>query len=59
MLVLLLLQSNPPSLLSNLTYLSNFRPAERLANEDGYFFISLVSAVTFVQVWVSIWLPFG
>lgn len=44
-----LLKAYPPSLYSNIQYISHFRNPNFLNTESGYYFISFLSAVSFIE----------
>jgi len=48
-LVYVVLQSNPPSIYSNLQYIKNYRNASRMHDESGYYFVSFVTALTYLE----------
>lgn len=49
LLIYCVIQANPMRLKSNVEYVSNFRHPSRLHGEEAYFFMTLVSAVTFIS----------
>jgi len=44
-----ILKSNPPALHSNIAYLSHFRHPSRMFLESGYYFVSFLTAVSFIE----------
>lgn len=48
-LILVVLRSNPPHLISNVQYIQRFRNPDRLAGENGYYLSSLNGAISFVE----------
>ena len=48
-LILVVLRSNPPHLISNVAYIQRFRNPERLAGENGYYLSSLTGAISFIE----------
>jgi len=49
LLIYSVIQANPMRLQSNIEYITNFRHPSRLHGEEAYFFMTLVSAVTFIS----------
>ncbi|KAG0216303.1 hypothetical protein BGX33_000264 [Mortierella sp. NVP41] len=48
-LIYVVLQSNPPNLVSNVQYISRFRNPEKLQAEAGYYLASLDGAISFIE----------
>ena len=48
-LIYTLIRANPPSLNSNLLYISRFRNPNRLRGETAYYFTNMLAAVEFIQ----------
>eukprot|EP01114_Cavostelium_apophysatum_P009412 TRINITY_DN2254_c0_g1_i2.p1 TRINITY_DN2254_c0_g1~~TRINITY_DN2254_c0_g1_i2.p1 ORF type:complete len:696 (+),score=183.90 TRINITY_DN2254_c0_g1_i2:123-2210(+) len=49
LLIFTILKANPPNLHSNIQYLANFRHPSKMLAESGYYFISFLTAVTFIE----------
>ncbi|PRP81643.1 hypothetical protein PROFUN_01150 [Planoprotostelium fungivorum] len=47
--IYVLLRTNPPNLQTNLQYMSTFRHPSRMMAESGYYFVSFLTAVRFVE----------
>jgi len=47
--IYVILKANPPCLHSNLEYLSHFRHPSKMSAEGGYYFVSLLTAVSFLE----------
>ncbi|KAK3809632.1 MAG: hypothetical protein JOS17DRAFT_765067 [Linnemannia elongata] len=48
-LIYVVLQSNPPNLVSNVQYISRFRNPDKLQAEAGYYLASLDGAISFIE----------
>ncbi|KAG5513374.1 hypothetical protein PMAC_001437 [Pneumocystis sp. 'macacae'] len=48
-LILVILRTNPEHIISNIQYISRFRNPEKLSGEPGYYFSSLIGAITFIE----------
>eukprot|EP01117_Protostelium_nocturnum_P014213 TRINITY_DN5390_c0_g1_i2.p1 TRINITY_DN5390_c0_g1~~TRINITY_DN5390_c0_g1_i2.p1 ORF type:complete len:751 (-),score=296.69 TRINITY_DN5390_c0_g1_i2:68-2320(-) len=47
--IYVILRSNPPNLQSNIQFISTFRHPSRMMAESGYYFVSFLTAVTFIE----------
>jgi hypothetical protein len=48
-MIYVVLQCNPPKLVSNIRFIERFRPQNKLLSEAGYYFITLMSCISFIE----------